>query len=344
MSEPESPTSERILDDHDPPEDIRSRNGTDTITGEQPGAAIDDHDADDVRTADAAGDDSPETRSDRSIHDDILDGDRSDRPTARERRLPQDEFLIYDRLTRESTLAQDTLGFDYVREDGIIVDGDHYVGLVGIHPRNWLVLNDEERIAVFRAFDSFLLGLNYPIQILSIPREFDVSKHTSLIRIADSQTDRHTESPILRHGRQRQVAWMHNTIDTMSVKDREFYVACRVRSEHVRATPRTDTPLHGVPVLGELVAELSRISRSLRRHRTKTHNEERCVTEVRARQNELSETLTKTGVSTRIVADRDETMDVLYRYYNHVESPFETYTHATYTDLLSSALGTEYDR
>jgi hypothetical protein len=62
------------------------------------------------------------------------------------------------------------------------------------------------------------------------------------------------------------------------------------------------------------------------------------VKEVRARQHELSETLTKTGVSTRIVSDRNESMDILYQHYNHVESPFTTYNHATYTKLLSNAL------
>lgn len=281
------------------------------------------------------------TASEHQLQEEIIEGEDSTRPTARERSLPQDEFLIYDRLTRESTLAQDTLGFDYVRDDGIIVEDEDHLGLVEVHPRNWLVLNDAERTAVFRAFMSFLLGLKYPIQIAAIPREFDISKHTEKIRIADSLAKRNEESPILRHGRRRQVHWMNNTIDKMSVKDRDFYIITRVNADHVNAQSGAKNPFQGVPVLGELYDSLAQSTlpvRPRRRRRADLRTQERCVKEVRARQNELSETLTKTGVSARIVSDRNEAMDILYRHYNHVESPFSTYNHATYTKLLSNAL------
>lgn len=278
-----------------------------------------------------------QTASEDEIQRAILDGEDDPRPTARDRSLPQDEFLIYDRLTKESTLAQDTLGFDYVRSDGIIVDGDAYVGLVTVQPRNWLVLNDAERVAVFKAFMSFLLGLNYPIQILAIPREFDISTHTEQIQLADSQSNRSEDSPILRHGRQRQIAWLHNTIDTMSVKDRDFFVVTRVHADHVSGPSQTN----GLPILGRLPAfpVQSLFRHGIRRRRKPHRSEARCVKEVRARQIEVSETITKTGVSTRIISDRDETMDILYQHYNHVESPFSTYNHATYTKLLANAFG-----
>jgi hypothetical protein len=280
------------------------------------------------------------TASEDELHEAIVDGEDSTRPTARMRPLPQDDFLIYDRLTRESTLAQDTLGFDYVRGDGIIVSGSDYIGLVEVQPRNWLVLNDAERTAVFRAFMSFLLGLKYPVQIASTPHEFDISKHTEKIRVADSLAKRNEESPILRHGRRRQVAWMHNTIDTMSVKDRDFYVVTRVSASHLTDAYRP-TRLGGTPVIGDILDALTHSLDTVRAGRRASvghRTEERCVKEVRARQHELSETLTKTGVSTRIVSDRNESMDILYQHYNHVESPFTTYNHATYTKLLSNAL------
>lgn len=277
------------------------------------------------------------TASEQALNEVIIEREESGRPTSLPRSLPQDDFEIYDRLTRRSTLAQDTLGFDYVRGDGIIVDGDEYIGLVAVHPRNWLVLNDAERMAVFRAYTSFLLGLKYPIQIVSVPDEFDVSRHTRTIQLAENQASRKGESPILHHGRRRQVAWMHNTIDTMSVKDRRFYLVTRVRSAHVNASTGKARPNGSFPIIGGLLAQIGRNLRSRRAKRRKESSvsEERCVKEVRARQNELSETLTKTGVGTRIVSDRDEAMDILYRHYNHVESPFTTYNHATYTRLLS---------
>ena len=280
----------------------------------------------------------------RKVDSGVSDEPATSHSGARERPLPQDDFLIYDRLTRESTLAQDTLGFDYVRDDGIVVDGDSYIGLVQVQPRNWLVLNDAERMAVFRAYTSFLLGLKYPIQILSVPHEFDIGTHTEKIRIADSLARRKTESPILRHGRLRQVAWMHNTIDRLSVKDRDFYVLTRVQAGHVNAAVGAERPYLSLPILGDILGGILRSVPPLRSRRQRdlaSRSEERCIKEVRARQNELSETLTKTGVSTRILSDRDEVMDILYQHYNHVESPFSTYNHATYTKLLSNALHRE---
>lgn len=296
-------------------------------------------------------DDSPPRETPTSntpdLQDDLSEQVESAQPTARVRSQPQDELLIYDRLTRESTLAQDTIGFDYVRDDGIIVDGMDHLGLVEVHPRNWLVLNDAERTAVFRAYMSFLLGLNYPIQIVALPREFDISKHTKHLQEATSKGSRSDESPILRHGRHRHITWLTNTIDQMSVKDRDFYLITRVTADHILSLDRINTPLSSIPLIGEVVTELLQLLTSIRsQYHTDSNSQvvDRCVKEVRARQNELAETLTKTGVNTRIISDRDETMDILYRQYNHVDSPFTAYNHATYTKLLGNSLNNDEDQ
>lgn len=278
----------------------------------------------------------PKTIDEERIQRDIEAGDDSARPTARDRVFPDDDYVIYDRLTRRSTLAQDTLGFEYVRDDGIAVDDDHYIGLIHVTPRNWLVLNDEEKQSVFSAFVSFLRGaVQFPIQIVAIPRDFDVTHHTSNIRDADNRANHDKESPFLAHGRRRQVIWTQNAIDNRHVKDRDHYLVVRVRAEQVYSYMNKSGAFDGIPILENLVKKVKRTASS-DTEEDRVASEDRCVAEVNQRRHSLREKLANTGVRTELVDDRNEMMDILYRYYNHSDSPFDEYNHATYTEKLSN--------
>ena len=278
----------------------------------------------------------PKTIDEERIQRDIETGDDSARPTARDRVLPDDDYVIYDRLTRRSTLTQDTLGFEYVRDDGVAVDDDHYIGLIHVTPRNWLVLNDEEKQSVFSAFVSFLRGaVQFPIQIVAIPRDFDVTHHTSNIKDADNRANHDKESPFLAHGRRRQVIWTQNAIDNRHVKDRDHYIVVRVRAEQVYSYMNKSGAFDGIPILENLAKKVKRTASS-DEEEDQVASEDRCVAEVNQRRHSLREKLANTGVRTELVNDRGEMMDILYRYYNHSNSPFDEYNHATYTEKLSN--------
>ena len=298
----------------------------------------------DLEGRETASEDSPveepagagQTVDNERIQRDIDAGEDSERPTARDRVLPDDDYVIYDRLTRRSTLAQDTLGFEYVREDGIAVDDDHYIGLIHVTPRNWLVLNDEEKQSVFSAFVSFLRGsVQFPIQIVAIPRDFDVTHHTSNIQDADSRANHDKESPFLRHGRRRQVVWTQNAIDNRHVKDRDHYIVVRIRAEHVYSYMNKSGAFDGIPILEDLAKKVKRTTSS-DTDDEQVASEDRCIAEVNQRRHSLREKLSNTDVRTEMVDERDEMMDILYHHYNHSNSPFEEYNHATYTEMLST--------
>lgn len=274
------------------------------------------------------------------LHQETVAGEDTSRSTARERDLSSDRFPVYDRITRENTTAQSKLSFDYVREDGIMVDGDHYIGLVEVQPRNWLVLNQEEKNDVFSAFVSFLLQLKYPIQIICYPHEFDVSKHTSNIRKADARAEGPNETPVTRHGRKRHIVWCHNSVDERNIKDRDFYIAVRVRSEQVHSYLQDGNAFGSVlQSLPDALSDRLTFIPGVQESKEVSADEERCIGEVQNRQADIEDTLTRTGVGTRTIDDRDETMDILYRYYNHLESPFSEYNHATYTEMLGEETG-----
>ena len=88
----------------------------------------------------------------------------TDLPTARDEARARDQFHLEDKLNKKTT-TQAQLGFDYVRDDGIAVDGDDYIGLVKVKPRNWLTLNYEQRRQVMSDYISFLMALDWSIAI-----------------------------------------------------------------------------------------------------------------------------------------------------------------------------------
>jgi len=101
--------------------------------------------------------------------DKFLDDIDTDLPTARERSRARDHFDLKDRLGG-STTTQETLSFDYVREDGIAVDGDSYIGLLKVHPQNWLSLSEQARHDTMSAYMSFLMALEFSVAVPCYPK------------------------------------------------------------------------------------------------------------------------------------------------------------------------------
>lgn len=255
-----------------------------------------------------------------------------------------DPIQFTHRLTRESVLTQDTLAFDYVRDDGVIVidnDGDiSYVGLVEVTPTSWLALADEARQATVHSFASVLLGVTYPIQILALPREFNIDDHTDRILTA-AQMDQDAPA-VLKIGRIQYLDWLRETVGDSRIKVRDFFIAVRVDRTHVRAAIRTKTA--DTSRLRRMLGRIARIGTHVGgRLRNVTGEsadtdviEARCLTEVQTRQSELAASLSQTAVAAEPMRERHTVMDILYRYYNNAESPLDEYSPAGYTNYLRS--------
>lgn len=271
-----------------------------------------------------------------------------DQTASNTRERPQSDAAVFaHRLTRDSVLTQDTLAFDYVRDDGVIVveDSDEgngaraYVGLVDVSPTSWLALDDQRKQAIIDQFATIMLGtVSYPIQILALPREFDLSQHVDEITEAGI-ADR--DAPVLLSlGRLKYQEWIQETLSTQRIKVRDYYIAVRVEQDHVAsAIPRGTAATRGR--LGQFVARFASFGGWLRGFvpgsgtSAPDEVETQCLKEVRTRQTELANALTQnTAVSAEPVTERSTVMDILYRYYNHAESPLDEYSSAAYSQIL----------
>lgn len=256
-------------------------------------------------------------------------------------RSQRDPSQYYHQLTREETTTQAQLAFEYVREDGIIVtESDNedpaYVGLVHITPTSWLSLDDEGRQSTINAYADVLRGISYPFQVLALPREFDLTTHFEEIERAAYEAE--DPPDIMQLGRSTYIDWLNESVGTRRVKVRDFYIAIRVESSHVREQSYGhSTDVVSGSLFQRIVDFVNSVTSSVRsRIGSNTDDdviERQCISEVRSRQNEFAQALPRTGVQTEVMDDRADVLDVLYRYYNHADSPLDEYSPKSYAEV-----------
>jgi hypothetical protein len=75
----------------------------------------------------------------------------------------------------QSTL--DLLNFENVRDGGVIETPTAYTMLVEIEPREWLTLSEERRTSLYISYMTFLRGLQFPTQFLTLTTRFDGDRY-----------------------------------------------------------------------------------------------------------------------------------------------------------------------
>ncbi|EJN56889.1 hypothetical protein [Halogranum rubrum] len=263
--------------------------------------------------------------------DKFLDDIDTDLPTARQRARARDHFELEDKLGGKRT-TQDKLGFDYVRDDGIAVDGDSYIGLLKVHPQNWLSLSEEAKRDTMSAYMSFLMSLESSVAVPCYPKTFDLTGHLERFYTAGASMASRGQTPILQYGRKFYIQWANTNIEEEDLKQRDFYVVTRVEAEQVHKNLDTGSALsqiESIPLVGAVSSWVAGWLPGV-----DTHEEARtelCIREVQQRQRRILNKLGRTDVSISRVTDRQETMEILYHYYNHVDPQFERFDHATST-------------
>ncbi len=255
----------------------------------------------------------------------------TDLPTARKEVRARDQFHLEDKLNRKTT-TQAQLGFDYVRDDGIAVDGDDYIGLVKVKPRNWLTLNYEQRRQVMSDYISFLMALDWSIAIPCYPREFDLGEHYNKFIRGGTSVAARGQSPILQYGRRYYIQWAQDNIDGSGIKTRDYYIVIRVNAAQVTTNLDTGSVLNQLstlPVIGSAGANILKRLPWVETH--ENAETELCIREVHNRQRRVIDKLGRTDVTTELVNTRQETMEVLYHYYNHVKPEFDKFDHTTFS-------------
>ncbi|MFC6993801.1 hypothetical protein ACFQH3_20030 [Haladaptatus sp. GCM10025707] len=264
--------------------------------------------------------------------DTFLDDIDTDLPTARERARARDHFDLENRLG-ESTTTQEKLGFDYVRDDGIAVDENSYIGLLKVHPQNWLSLSDQAKRDTMSAYMSFLMSLESSVAVPCYPKTFDLTGHLERFYTAGASMASRGQTPILQYGRKFYIQWANTNIEDEDLKQRDFYIVTRVDADQVHKDLETGSVLSQLgtlPVIGTVfsgIVDRTPLGDSHEEART-----ELCIREVRQRQRRITNKLGRTDVSIERVTNRQETMEILYHYYNHVDPTFEKFSHATKTE------------
>jgi hypothetical protein len=264
--------------------------------------------------------------------DNFLNDIDTDLPTARERARARDHFDLENRLG-ESTTTQAKLGFEYVRDDGIAVDGHSYIGLLKVHPQNWLSLSDQAKRDTMSAYMSFLMSLESSVAVPCYPKTFDLTGHLERFYKAGASMASRGQTPILQYGRKFYIQWANTNIEDEDLKQRDFYIVTRVDADQVHKDLDTGSALSQLgtlPVLGRVcsgIVDRTPLGDSYEEART-----DLCIREVRQRQRRITNKLGRTDVSIERVTDRQETMEILYHYYNHVDPQFEKFSHATKTE------------
>ena len=264
--------------------------------------------------------------------DKFLDDIDEDLPTARERARARDHFDLENRLG-EATTTQEKLGFDYVRDDGIAVDDDSYIGLLKVHPQNWLSLSDEAKHETMSAYMSFLMSLEFSIAVPCYPKTFDLTGHLERFYKAGASMVSRGQSPILQYGRKFYIQWANTNIKDEDLKQRDFYIVTRVDADQVNKDLDSGSvlsQLSTLPVIGTACSRL--VDHTPFGDSHEDARTELCIREVRQRQRRITNKLGRTDVSIERVTDRRETMEILYHYYNHVDPEFEKFSHATRTE------------
>jgi len=227
-------------------------------------------------------------------------------------------------LSAGSTL--DLMDFKNVRDGGIVETPTSYAMLIKVDPRDWLILSAERRESLYISFMTYLRGLKFPTQILSMTTVYDPEPYLGRFEMQDtpvigpndrldSSGDSLEESPLLDYGRQYHAQWLRNIVDVAEIRDRNFYVAVSVpKDDDDEADGFMEAVRSIFPGAEETVVE----------------NESEFLDEVRARAQRVASKLPQTQVKTTVLDTRPAVLEVLYEVY-HGERPPISFTQGTFT-------------
>ena len=240
----------------------------------------------------------------------------------------------------------DLLGFENVRDGGVIETPAAYTMLIEIEPREWLTLSEERRNSLYVSYMTFLRGLQFPTQFLTLTTRFNGDQYiekfvgvdapgaptgepTSAVDAQDdadepatdggtpvgSASDRVTDSPLLEYGRIAHAEWLDRTIALANVRDRRFFVAVAVRKGEDEEAGRFDFIADALPFGNRSTA---------------VDDEAPYLDEVWARVQRVASQLPRTQVETTILDDRADVLDILYQVYRGQEAPI-AFEHGVFT-------------
>jgi hypothetical protein len=174
---------------------------------------------------------------------------------------------------------------------------------------------------------TFLKTLSHSIAIPAYPREFDLTRHLELVYETGVKQATRERNPLFDYGRRHYQVWLDTVLDTENITKRDYYIVFRVKKSHIAGGITNNPLISRIPVVGTTYDKAIQYLSS--RKSDDEVQEEVCIKEVEKRRDKLMRTVGNTGVTTEPVTDRDDAMEILYHYYNHVEPKIQEFNHAT---------------
>lgn len=299
-------------------------------------------------TASAGTEDDDEIEDDEGIHpantdsgfegEDAADIDDEDlvRSAAGEEhleegRLPQETDPTTAGLMNLPNYAQDIIDFEFVFDEddeylpegvegqGLVVteleDDEEYVAIAHVEPRSWSIHTAEKKNQIIQTYQSsFLATLDFPIQIVSYPKKFEITDHINrLEEVLEEGRTRGGDSLLVNMGRALYPNWIESYIIENDMKQREFYLVIPIKASQIQQFEGDNSGLmaqmEDMPGLGAIAGLF-----------TEDDGEDvtryQCLRELKSRLDRVASGLGRLDVDVTPINDRDETLSVLYHYYN----------------------------
>ncbi|RCU43757.1 hypothetical protein DU504_17895 [Haloplanus salinus] len=208
----------------------------------------------------------------------------------------------------------DLMDFKNVRDGGVVETPTTYAMVMQIQPRDWLILSEERKESLYLSFLTFLRGVQFPTQILSMTTTYDPEPYLKqfegaenmLINSGDDEEDVDPldESPLLDYGRKYHTEWLRGVVDVAEIRDRDFYFAVAVAKDE-EADDGLKAQIQSLMPSGNDV---------------EVDDEVKYIEEVKARAQRVASKLPQTQVEAEILDTRPAVLEVLYEVY-HGEKP-----------------------
>lgn len=234
-----------------------------------------------------------------------------------------------------------------VESGGVVVADGDYVGIARVEPRSWSIHTAERKHDIIRTYQSTLLAtLDFPIQIVCYPTAFDISEHIEQLEDrAREMGNAADEHPLITYGRQLYPGWLTDFIEANDMRQREYYLV-------VRVDPESLTEFEGSQGIGDYVVERASAFEPVVRFfgglrddgSTEEARRDRCLRELDRRLGQIEGALQRLDVGVERLRDRDETLSVLYHYYNNYQPRRPTFEVGTRTVHDEDAPVGESDR
>jgi len=224
-----------------------------------------------------------------------------DHTQSRTREYPEDKYQDTTMFGRDkNTIGR--LDFEVVHDNGVIELEDRYSKIIELEPRQWVILDDEQRAAVIEAYKEVLMGAQATFQSLTIPVPYDASRYLDELDQAD-QNRPPDETPLLSHGRAQHGRWLEDVVRMADIRDRRHFVVVSVE--------KSDPSAEGTSPLSVLFG--SDDEPDLK--------PETLQNEVETRAQAMANSLPRTGVECELIDDREEVLKILHYVYKGGEAP-----------------------